>query len=277
VITDYRKLAASSKAALLCWNTIATTAQGCPENKKGTAMTWDVVWARIRRRVRRLVRPLKRKPHLSDDKQWDAWQKLLERIHQETVYTFKNRLVFREILAMFERNEELRTEGHFVWEWLRGTYGRDQALAVRREADRGSDVINLIQLMYQMSKHSEVMSRVRYKAHFPPDTVIPEDMQDDQFTQLCGKGDYMNPKILKRDRRRLEKDCWKVVDYANKAIAHRTEQKRDLTITEVHKAMDAIEQVHKKYYVLLTGGGLMQAEPAIQFNWKKVFTKPWIT
>jgi hypothetical protein len=230
---------------------------------------------RIRELWRRFLRLLQRKPVLSDSEQWDAWQRLLEEIHTELLFAFRNRYVFREIMGMFQKNDTLKADGGFVWEYLRLTYGHYQAMGVRREADRGSNVMNLSQLMYQMSHRPEVMSRKRYKAHFPADTVIPEQMQDEQFTNMCGSGDYMDPKIIKKDRRRLERDCKKVVDYANKMIAHRSTEKRELTLVEIHTAMDAIEAVHKKYYVLLTGGGLVTVTPAIQFNWEKVFMIPW--
>jgi hypothetical protein len=74
----------------------------------------------------------------------------------------------------------------------------------------------------------------------------------------------------------LEKRCKKIVLYANKMIAHRTEEQRDLTLAEIHGAMDFIEDMFKKYYVILTGRSLMQAEPAVQFDWMEPFTIPWI-
>lgn len=221
-------------------------------------------------------RTFTRKPKLTDDLQWEAWRELIKRIYQETVYAFKNRMIWREVYRIYEANQRLQNDGVYFLEWMRGVYGRDQAMAIRREADRGSDVLNLIQLMYQISKRPEVISRARYKAHFPPDTVIPEFMQDGQFDELCGNGKYIDVARVKKDYKRLLKDCRPVVNYVNKRIAHRTDVDVDLTMQQIHTAMDAVEEILKKYYVILTGASLMQAEPAVQFDWQRVFTFPWI-
>jgi hypothetical protein len=214
---------------------------------------------------------------LSDDEQWDAWKKLITRIYKETVYAFRNRLVWREINEIYRNNSRLMQEGGFFHDWMKGCYGRDQAVAVRREADRGSDVLNLIQLLYQMSKRPEVITRKRYKALFSPDSVITDHMQEQDFTRMCGPGPYMDPGLIRRDYKRLLKDCRPVVNYVNKKIAHRTDTEIKLTIEQIDTGMDAVEEVLQKYYLIFTASSLLGAEPAIQFNWQSAFTFPWIT
>jgi hypothetical protein len=51
---------------------------------------------------------------------------------------------------------------------------------------------------------------------------------------------------------------------------------KDLTFPELDAAFDAIEKTLTKYYTLLHGASLMQAEPTPQFNTRAVFTFPWI-
>ena len=211
----------------------------------------------------------------SDDEQWAAWRADIERVSNETTNAFKNRLVFRAILEMYQNNPQLQRDGAFVYEWLKGTYGRDQVMAVRRELDRDSDVINLIQLMYQIVRRPEVITRARYLDHFPSDTVIRVDQQNAQFDRLCGASSFIDVSSVKADRNRLEKRCRVVIKYANKLVAHRTTAEVPLTIKQIHDAMDAIEEVLKKYVVILTGAALKGAEPAIQFPWCKVFRLPW--
>lgn len=233
----------------------------------------NALYWKLRTMVRRIVA---RATRLSPDEQWEAWRTLTTKIYKETVYAFENRLVWREINEIYRGNQRLMQDGWFFHDWMKGCYGRDQAMAVRREADRSSDVVNLIQMMYQISKRPEVITRERYRAHFEPDSVIRPRMQDEQFTRLCGPGPYIDPAMVKRDYRRLLKDCRPVVNYVNKKIAHRTDIELSLTIEQIDTAMDAVEEVLKKYYVILTGGGLVGAEPAIQFNWQSIFTFPWI-
>ena len=68
-----------------------------------------------------------------------------------------------------------------------------------------------------------------------------------------------------------------VSEVANKQVAHRTRVDVEaLRIPEVDSALDVIEDTLKKYYVLLHGVALLQAEPTPQFNTHEVFTFPWI-
>ena len=51
------------------------------------------------------------KERLSDHQQWAAWQADIERISNETTYAFRNRLVFRAILEMYQNNTKLQRDG----------------------------------------------------------------------------------------------------------------------------------------------------------------------
>jgi hypothetical protein len=232
-----------------------------------------------RKRVRRA---------LTYDQQWTQWQKDIERIYKETVYVFEQRLVFREVTMMFQENDALKADGGFIWDWLRGIYGPAMVIAVGRELDRDTEVVNLIQLMYQMTKRPKVVSRKRFvemlkfkpppkKSAWPPsaDGHLYE-LNQNWFTKNIGTGEYLDRATIKKDRNWLEKRCRAVMKYRHKIVAHRTGMELSLTIKQLHDALDAIEKMLKKYYVLFAGSALMQAEPAIQFNWKKPFTIPWI-
>jgi hypothetical protein len=216
-------------------------------------------------------------PKLSKDEQWDAWLTDIERIYKETLYSFENRLIFREVANMMKANPVVEKDGGFFYQFLVGVYGRDQALAVRRELDGSSDAINFIRLMDQMIRRPDVITLERYKAHFPRTSVISSRMQDEQFEKLAGHSAYISRKTIGQDRKTLINACAPVVLYASKVIAHRTPAALTLTIKEIDTALDAIEKTLKKYYVLFTGGSLVTAEPTIQFNWQKIFQTAWLS
>jgi hypothetical protein len=212
----------------------------------------------------------------TDDEQWDQWQADIKRIYNETVYAFKNRLIYREVRRIMMENPVIQAEGGYFHNWMMGVYGRDQAIAVRRELDDSVDAINLIRLMQQMVARPNVMSRERYQRHFSPDSAIPVEMQAGQFAKIAGHPDYISRQTINEDRKTLINACAPVVLYASKMIAHRTEQEPSLTIAQIDTALDAIEATFQKYYLLLTGNSLMQAEPAVQFDWQTIFTIPWV-
>jgi hypothetical protein len=237
------------------------------------------MWNRLAQQIRGFFQ----KHPLTETQQWEAWQKDFARIYTETVYVFQRRLIFREIMRMFQNNPELQRDSSVVWDYLHGTYGRDMVLAVGRELDRHTETINLIQLMYQITKRPRVISRARFfkllNLPAPRPGAIDGDYlyrkNQEWFTQNFGAGEYLAAAHVKRDRNWLEKRCKTVMKYRHKMVAHRTEIELSLTVKHVDHALDAIEVILKKYHVLFTGGGLVGAEPTIQGNWMRPFRFPW--
>ena len=45
------------------------------------------------------------------------------------MYVFENRLVFREVVKLMTANLDVKKDGGFFYDFLRGVYGRDQAIA----------------------------------------------------------------------------------------------------------------------------------------------------
>jgi len=86
-----------------------------------------------------------------------------------------------------------------------------------------------------------------------------------------------HPAIVRADLGALEDQLERVTQYANRTIAHKTRvAPGDVTYAELDAAFDAIEATLKKYYALIVGSSLVQAEPTPQFNTHEVFTFPWI-
>jgi hypothetical protein len=79
------------------------------------------------------------------------------------------------------------------------------------------------------------------------------------------------------DRQALNKAAKPVLDYGNQLIAHRTPIGRlPLSINQIHDALDTIEPVFKKYFVILTGSVLSEIEPTnVGDDWKETFKFPW--
>ena len=99
---------------------------------------------------------------------------------------------------------------------------------------------------------------------------------DTQFTEMAGPGAFNDPKIVRKDIDEIDKQAKLVVLYANTIVAHRTPESVQTTLKHINDSLEAIEKVLQKYYVLLTGSGLMGAEPSIINPWQRAFTVPWI-
>ena len=218
---------------------------------------------------------------LSDDEVYAQLQKDVQEIQKHITSAFKSRKIFRDTTEMLQKHPTLSTspDAAYWYEWFRTLYAHYIVMAVRRELDRGADAPNIYRLLMAVARRPQVLSRARYKAFFK-DSPLREfgvDLGEEQFTEMAGRSDFIDPKIVRQDIDEVEKQSKLVVLYANKIVAHRTPQSVQTTLKHVNDSLEAIEKVLQKYYVLLTGKGLMGAEPSIINNWQAAFTVPWIT
>lgn len=219
---------------------------------------------------------------LSDAEQWDAWKADVETIQKHITEAFRHRRMFRDTTAILQQHPTLRTspDAGYWYEWLRHLYAHYITMAVRRELDRGAAAPNLYRLLSEISKRPTVLSRARYLQHFEASPLTRDlgiQILDNQFTEIAGPGEFIDSAIVRRDLRQIEKRARLVVIYANKIVAHRTEEEVAVTMEHVNRSLEAIERLLQKYYAILTGNSLVGAEPSILVNWKRAFRLPWIS
>jgi len=184
---------------------------------------------------------MQRRPEqLNDDERYRTWMERIHRIQTETADLFWNRKIFRAVDRMFETNPELG-KNTYLWNWLAETYRRDAAIAVRREMDGQAGAENLYHLLHEMEKHAPLLTRTKYHAFFQKVPVLqynyggfqgigafPTGEIDVQFDCFCGPpgpgkvDDHIPRQIIACDRKILEAETKKVVDYAQRLVAHRT-------------------------------------------------------
>src|SRR2546428_11232423 len=98
----------------------------------------------------------KRATHGTPEQLKARWRRQIRRIQLETTYAFQNRIIFREVMRMFRYNAALHQDGAKVHDWIVRMYGTEQLLAIRRELDGQSGVINLVRLLREIAQRPEV-------------------------------------------------------------------------------------------------------------------------
>jgi hypothetical protein len=106
--------------------------------------------------------------------------------------------------------------------------------------------------------------------------------------------EHLDPRIPKEDYATLLRESKHVTDYVDAYIAHSGQMLRraspsspaevenvppdrvSLSAKDVHEAIDAIGELFKKYYNLLTASSFAFLEPVIQHDWMAVFRVPWM-
>jgi len=197
---------------------------------------------------------------LDAEARYRDWSDRIERISAETATLFWSRKLVRAIGRMFETNEELRNSGGHVWNLILRLYGRDAVVAIRRELDGQARVVNLFHLLHDMEAHARILTRTRYHTLMAGSSIRPITI-DRQFEKTFGAPpgpgtpeDHVPPEVIKGDRALLKKETAKVLDYAQRFVAHRTPADTfPLTLQEVDDAIQAVHRCLAKYRVLLTG------------------------
>ena len=221
----------------------------------------------------------------TDDELYARWQEQIERIRTETTYLFTTRFRWREVVKMFEYNQALNKVGGPAYQWLLGIWGRDAIMAVRRELDDQHGAVNLVHMLHEIEKRPQVLTRRRYLAHIKPSDpdFLTETMNEDfnRFGCVTTPGgdpdeDHIDPTVVRADRQHLQEEASATFEYAQQMVAHRTPiDKLEIQISDIHRAIDAIHPVLRKYYVILTGNGIATSEAAFQYHWKEAFEHVW--
>jgi len=221
---------------------------------------------------------------LTDDEIYARWQERFERVRLELTFLFSVRRKFRQVQAMFTDNKRLNAIGSQAWGWVLLLWGRDAVMAVRRELDDDTNTISLGTLLDEMAARPDVLTRRRYMAHMTgcDETLI--HLNDEAFTKRGiiasasdRTGDHLDPAAILADRDGLVGAASPVIKYANLMVAHRSPvEGLEMTVEDIHVALDAMQPVVKKYHVLLSGSALTAIEPTeVGDDWREAFTFAW--
>lgn len=221
---------------------------------------------------------------LTQDQIFGRWKARFERVKLELTYLFEIRRKFRDVESMFRDNPRLAGTGSQAWEFLFLLWGRDAVMAIRRELDDDKNVISLGALLDEMAERPEVLTRRRYLGMIPSDRAWLIEANDQAFSKRGvvrptndAMDDHLDPVHVRADRKALEVAAAPVLAYANQLVAHRSPvEGLAVSAHHIHDALDAMEPVVKKYYVLMNGSALTQLEPVnVGDDWRDLFTFPW--
>ena len=221
--------------------------------------------------------------NLSDDELYIDWIKWLERSYKEVVDQAWNYRLFRLMRGVFAQNEQLQQTGGFLWDWMARNYTSGSAMAFRRELDTQGGTDNLFKLLNEIKKRPTVISRKRHRQTWGSELVqglCDSDFERHRLIQHSENPelDHIDPAVVQDDLDELERRTKLVLDYVQATILHRTAKEQDKKITygDFHEAVDAVDGMFKKYYVILTHRALVQSEPTAQYNEFEALTFPWI-
>jgi hypothetical protein len=223
---------------------------------------------------------------MNSDEIFQSWMKDMQSIKNDIIELFSLRRTFRDVAEVFQNNRRLQNVGGHLWGWMTRNYAASVLIRVRRQVQGQKGTVDLDQLLNAIINRPDVITRGRRRAlHGPIASAEIAELLDQTFTKDWVQNhdpkhadqDQIDPAIVAADMKKLEQDVEAVTAVANRVLAHRTRvPPRDVTYREFDQALDALERTLQKYYALICGPSLMQAEPTPQFDTHEVFTFPWI-
>lgn len=221
---------------------------------------------------------------LSDGKVWTRWKERMKRVRHELHYVYSTRRKFNDVTSLFQNNEKLKSIGGEVYDWMFRMWARDIVIAIRRELDSDTNTVCLGRLLDEMAQRSKVITRARYLGDIPEDDFKYRMLWQtfDGFgivrqSDTAPLTDSLDPAGIAADRQRLVRVAKSVLAYANQLVAHRSETEHvPVTLGDVNRTVDAIEEIFIKYYAIIVGPSLMGLEPSLIGNWMAPFEIPWL-
>ena len=162
------------------------------------------------------------------------------------------------------RNPQNQTGGD-VYDWMFRMWARDIVIAIRRELDNDTNTVCLGRLLDEMAQRPKVITRARY-LHGIEESDFRYGMLWTTFdgfgvvrqSDAAPLADYLDPAGIAADRRRLLHVGKPVLAYANQLVAHRSETEHiPITLGDVNRTVEAIEEVFVKYYAIVVGPSLV--------------------
>lgn len=164
------------------------------------------------------------------------------------------------------------------WDYHRDMYAITQAVGVRRQADVDRDVASLAKIISEMQHHGHHYTLDDFLGQWHTNDPYLVQKATETFRGFSVDGQRFSPDVAKADYLQLREDAKRITDYVNEHVAHGAHTPRSElpTMTDLHDAIDRLNETFLRYYGILTVRSLRQLEPVIQDDWKAIFRVPWI-
>jgi len=186
---------------------------------------------------------------------FDKWEGWLQIIYDDMVHQAGSRTVFRETGEIIRANPDICKESAFL-EFLEQWYVDSIVMGLRRQLKVHPDSVSLAGLLDDIATNGTLLSRQRFVALYP---TAEQRRAHKAFDKHAGAGAaHVHAVSVRADIDKLKSRAQRCEEYADRLVAHR--DKRGVphppTYRELNEAIDFMEGLLQKYYLLLRGDSL---------------------
>lgn len=216
----------------------------------------------------------------------EKWQREIAHIRTAVMRLLDHRRWNRVYEEIVRANPRLRP-GIPVLDYFRNVYADYAVMAVRRQVRSGKDSVTLAGLLEDLAANPSLITRIwtrqLYEQPLTSGHRYPQHMAhglaDRTFAQFADStGERLDAALVTADIDRLRAATKKILEHGDRVVAH--DDKRGAsggaTFDDLNAAIDAIEEITKRYVLLLTGDSMLQMTPIDVSNSASVFRFAWI-
>ena len=246
--------------------------QVCEQLRSTAATSLDAAGKWLRKASRTVAPPAAPEP--SAEELRDRWGRWLQRCSNDIIVLHGHQGSWDELRAVVDANIHIPVPNH-VMDFVADLYAIVIAVGVRRQADRADDVANLRRLIDDVARHPAALPREWFVARYPEFMRDQGERDFDKFTKPGGA--FVDPAIIRDDLARLGAIGARVKRYVDQHLAHSAE---NLTApipkySDLRECLSGLDQLLRRYYLLVDGGGLTSSTPTMQYNFQLPLIVPW--
>jgi len=210
------------------------------------------------------------------DNRFNKWNRWLDTIYSEITNLSRYRNIFWEVQKIIEDNQKIQKPSSF-YEFLGHSYVAYTLMGIRKQVKIHKDSISFARLLKEIIETPEVLSRTRFVNRYKGSAI--EHHANKDFDQFSGNViSHVDPSVVKKDLENLMKKAKCLEEYADKRIAHldKKSPKTIPTYKDADDCIDFLEELMKRYFLLIRGEALSDILPSYLYDWKAIFKCPWI-
>jgi hypothetical protein len=215
---------------------------------------------------------------------WQRWCARFDQTEKGVLRLFHDRAIWRTILTMLDDNPEVH-RGSFGEHWLGWCYTTTQLIAVRRECDHDDSSAGILRSLKALASTPRMATRSWYiqQINQRERGDLDPEQSDAGFNMFAAaSAPFISAALVQQDIDSLSAVVTKVNTFTTKNLAHRDDitsraPAPAVTWGELDSAIDAVGNMHKKYYRLRHPGESLGAlTPLISPGWIQMFGTAWM-
>ncbi len=201
------------------------------------------------------------------------WQEDIEKITGDVEDLLYSKSQAEELEKIIRANPFVQQNIGSFWEHYKLNYTYFIVSKIWHQIDECPRSLSLINLLRDLLDNHSVITKSWWVSQGP------NALSSSTFEEEFGKGDYLDPNLLREDIQSFKETTKEIKEFRHKQVGHKDNSGKfpsNISYTKIKEAIGQIEKLVIKYQLLLTQSGYEFLTP-VPDDWQVAFTKEWIS